>query len=518
MSDLWFGLIPLLPLSAFVWIGLGILFGFCRGEAGEKPTSLIALLFNLAALVLLLTFTLFSLQGRLPARLELFDWLHSGTVNIAVSFSTDRVSLLLASLVSVIAFLTMRFSIHYMHREAGYPRFFMILSLFHSAMLLIFLGGNAALVFTGWELAGISSFLLIGYAFQRNTAVINANRAFITNRIGDAGFILSMFLCIVWLGDLEWQTITTKAADLDTFQATLIASGFVIAALAKSAAVPFSPWIARALEGPTPSSAVFYGSLMVHAGVFLIIRLEPVLLQSPPLLYLLGMIGVLTALYGFLSGLVQSDIKSALIFSTTAQVGLMLLLCSLGWFTAASWYLAAHAAWRAFQFLSAPAVLNLISRPARPVPARLQRMHRLYTAALHRFWLDNMADSIFVRSTQKLAAEMKTFDEKIIVPLVSLPAQTGAISSLAQWEHRKESYFNIAQQYIGRGAGVLGKLMERIAGGLHWFEERMVLRSGSQELLQVIKRVGAYLQHADLLLSRPRYLWLLILATFVVIL
>lgn len=518
MTNQWIGLIPLLPLLATLWIGIGILIGFNRGEGGEKQTTIIATFSNGMTTLLAMYFAFTSLQGAAPAKIILFDWLQSGEIRIAITFSTDQFSLLFAALVSLIAFLTIRFSINYMHRESGFQRFFMILSLFHGAMLMIILGGNAAMTFIGWELAGVSSYLLIAYAYDRPVATTNAGRAFVTNRVGDAGFILSMFLCFLWLGDLEWSKLASEAANLGTLKATLIASGFVIAALAKSAAVPFSPWISRALEGPTPSSAVFYGSLMVHAGVYLIIRLEPLLIQSPPLLLFIGFIGVLTALYGFFSSLVQTDIKSALIFSTTAQVGIMLLACSLGWFELASWYLAAHASWRAFQFLSAPAIMQLISRPARPVPGWLSRMNWLYTASLQRFWLDNLTDSIFVRSTLKLANEMKSFDEKIINPLVGLPAQASAVSSLAQWEHRKESYFNIAQQYIGRGAGILGKLMERIATLLHWFEERLVLRTSGQGLLYYIKHIGTYLQHMERLLSRPRYLWLLILATFVVIL
>lgn len=325
MPEQWVTLIPLLPLLAAAWIGIGVLFGFNRGEVGEKQTSFIANITNGAALLLAIGFACYGLVENIPSKLVLFDWLHSGEIRIAVTLSTDQLSLSLAALVSLIAFLTIRFSINYMHRESGFQRFFMILSLFNSAMLLIILGGNAAMTFVGWELAGVSSYLLIAYAWDRPIATKNASRAFITNRIGDAGFILSMFLCFLWLGDLEWSSLASKAAQLGTFKATLIASGFVIAALAKSAAVPFAPWISRALEGPTPSSAIFYGSLMVHAGIYLIIRLEPLLLQSTPMLVLLGVVGVLTALYGWFSGLVQTDIKSALIFSTTAQLGLMLL-------------------------------------------------------------------------------------------------------------------------------------------------------------------------------------------------
>jgi len=518
MDNHWIALAPLLPLVAVLWLGLGLLTGFNRGERGEKHTAFISRITSLAALFIILSYAVAGLLQQLPDKLLLFNWLHSGNIQIAISFSTDRTSVSIAALVALISFLTIQFSVNYMHREPGFQRFFMILSLFNSAMLLIILGGNAAITFIGWELAGVSSYLLIAYAYTRPTATTNASRAFITNRIGDAGFILSMFLCFLWLGDLEWSTLSTKAASLDGLSATLIASGFIIAALAKSAAIPFTPWITRALEGPTPSSAIFYGSLMVHAGVFLIIRLEPILLQSPPLLLLLGIVGVLTALYGFLTGLVQTDVKSALMFSVVAQIGLMLLACSLGWFELATWYLAAHASWRAFQFLSAPSIMQLVTRRARPVPLVMQRAGWLYAACLKRFWLDNLTDSMFVRSTNSLAHELENFDDKIVTPLIGLPNQTSAVSSLAIWEQHQQGHLASAQIHVGHGQGLLGKLLERIATLMHLIEERLVLRTGSDGLYGLIQRIGTYLEKTEQLLSKPRYLWLLIFATFVVIL
>lgn len=517
MAKLWFALAPALPFMAMLWIGIGVLFGFNRGENGERQTAFFARLLSFAAFVIIATATVYSFRGEFPDKLVISNWLHSGDINIVISLQSDIVSLSLATLVALICFLTIQFSVNYMHREPGFQRFFMVMSLFNSAMLLIILGGNVAMTFIGWELAGVSSYLLISYMYDRTTASENASRAFITNRIGDVGFLLGIFLCFLFLGDLEWSTLANKASSLSVLNASLIAASFMLAALAKSAAVPFTPWITRALEGPTPSSAVFYGSLMVHAGVFLIIRLEPVLMQSPPMLLLLGLIGITTALYGFLSGLVQTDIKSALIFSVIAHIGLMLLACSLGLFDLASWYLAAHASWRAFQFLVAPAALLLLERRARKVPAILQQSSWLHTAALKRFWLDNITDGMFVRSTEYMAREFENFDDKIVTPLIGLPNQTSAVSSLAKWEQHKQGRLDNAQQFIGQGQGLLGKLMERIATLMHWFEERLVLRTGGAELFKVVQGIGTYLQKTEQLLSKPRYLWLLILATFVII-
>ena len=515
-------LVPLLPWLAAAWIGLDFLRGRRRGEAGERATARIASGATLLSLLLLLLLGAEALlRGAAPGQLVLGQWLASGDYRVLVSFGLDGYALLVATLVAFVALLTTRFSVNYLHREAGFQRFFMILSLFTGAMLLIVLAGNAALAFVGWELAGVSSYLLIAYVHQRPQATTNATRAFLSNRIGDAGFILALFLSLHLLGTLEWDGLAAGAADLGQLSAALVAAGFLLAAFAKSAQVPFAPWIARALEGPTPSSALFYGALMVHAGVYLVLRLEPLLSQSPVLLALLVLVGGLTALYGFLGGLVQSDIKSVLMFSTTAQVGLMFLACGLGWFELAAWHLVLHAAWRAFQFLSAPALMHLMHRPTRPVPAWLGRRRWLFTAALQRFWLDHLADWLLVRPSQALARDVRAFDEHVVNRMVGLPASISLVSSLAQWEQRKQRKGGVLDGDtgdVGRARGAAGHLMEWIAGGLQWFEERLVLRGGEQGLQALIQRLGTYLTEVERLLSHPRYLLLVILATFVVIL
>jgi len=290
----------------------------------------------------------------------------------------------------------------------------------------------------------------------------------------------------------------------------------LLLALFKSAQVPFAPWIARALEGPTPSSAVFYGSLMVHAGVFLLLRLEPLLVEAPQVASLLLILGLLTALYGWLGGLVQSDVKSALMFSTTAQVGLMFVWCGLGWFQLAAWHLALHALWRAYQFLHAPALMHLISRPARPVPSWLARSRRLRTAALQRFWLDPFADWLLVRPTRALARDVDRFDEQVVSRIVGLPEQQHTVSTLSEWEAKQRS--GTGSEVIGRARGILGRLMEWLANLLHWFEDRLVLRGGGEGLIRTLRHLGGYALRVESLLESPRYLMLLIMATFVVIL
>ncbi|MDH5648886.1 MAG: proton-conducting transporter membrane subunit [Gammaproteobacteria bacterium] len=513
----WIWLVPLLPLTAAFVIGIGYITGFNRGEKGENQTSFLAVGASAASLLIMLTLDVLALTHEQEEHVVLGNWLRSGDYLIDISFMLDRLSLAFGSLVALISFLTTKFSVNYLHREAGYQRFFIILSLFNGAMLLIVLAGNAALTFVGWELAGVSSYLLIAYAYDRNTATINANRAFITNRIGDAGFILGLFLCFLWLGNTEWTTLQEAGPTLSVLTADIIIVSFLLAALTKSALVPFSGWIARALEGPTPSSSIFYGSLMIHAGVYLLLRLQPVLEQTPVFMVALVVIGLVTALYGYLTGLVQTDVKSALIFSTNAQVGLMFMEIGLGLFSLATLHMLFHAAWRAYQFLHAPMLMHAVSRPARKAPKWLIGNQRLYNAAIQRFWLDSLGDGFLVRPVKLLACELIIFDERVVNRLVGLPGRASAISSVAEWEQRKAGSIKLPDGDVGRGAGAIGKFMEWVATRFQWFEEHLVLKGSGEGLLSLLRHIGSYLLIIEQLLSQPRYLWLMILVTFAVV-
>ena len=515
-------LIPVLPMLASLWLATTYIAGFNRGEAGEQHTRRVALGAALLSFLLLLAIDVTSWQrGHLPGQIQLTRWFGSGEYLFHFSFLVDSTGLIMAHLVSLLCLLTLRFSDNYLHREAGFQRFFMIMSLFTGAMLLIVLAGNALLAFVGWELAGVCSYLLIAYACERPTATDNATRAFVTNRVGDAGFLLGIAMSLFWVNSSEWPDLFNSANSLDSLYAGLIATGFLVAALAKSAQLPFSPWIARALEGPTPSSAIFYGSIMVHAGVYLVIRLQPLLEHTPELMWMLALTGALTALYGLLGSLVQSDVKSALMFSTTGQVGLMFLACGLGWFEFALCHLVAHAIWRVWQFLSSPSLMHLMHRPTRPVPRWLQNRRSLYTAALQRFWVEHITDWLLVKPTRSLAQDVHTFDQHVVNRLAGLPGSIGAVSSLAQWEKQKHAHgmqLDGDSGDIGRGRGVIGAFMEWIAAMMHWFEEHLVLKGGDRGVQKIILSLGHTLTQVDELLSRPRYLLLMLSLTFVVIL
>lgn len=516
LSPLWYALIPLPPFAAALWIGLGIALRPARGESAERPTARLALGAAALSLAAVLAADLGTLIGGAPGQVRLGTWLAGAGPEVPLSLTLDPLGLVLATLVALICLATLRFSVPYMHREPGFRRFFLILSLFTGAMLLIVTAGNIVLTFVGWELAGISSYLLIGYMQERPQATGNATRAFMTNRIGDVGFLLAIVLSVAWLGAVEWPELAARANQLESLGAGIILIGFLLAAFAKSALLPFTAWIGRALEGPTPSSAVFYGALMVHAGVYLLIRCEPLFAEATALMPLVALTGLTTALYGWLVGLTRADVKSGLMSSTTAQVGLMTLWCGLGWFDLAAVHLVLHALWRAYQFLHAPALMHWMDAPVKPLGGWLGRRRWLFTAALQGFWLDPISDWLLVRPTRQIAADVRAFDELVLKPLVGLPGEEGPLSDTPASGAQETR--PLAARRLTQGVGLLGGLMAWLADRLHWFEERLVLQGGGGRLRAVLAGLVEVVNRAEDLLGRPRYLVLLILATFVVIL
>ena len=247
--------------------------------------------------------------------------------------------------------------------------------LFLAGMQLIVLSGNAVLGFVGWELCGLSSWLLIGFSDERPLATGNALFAFVPTASA---------------------TPASCSPSASPTGGSAVPNGRRFAAACRNRSRRAcwrsawsrrrwrnrrncrSPWIARALEGLTPSSAVFYGAVMVHAGVILLIRIEPLLLQVPDMMIALAFAGLATAVYGWLCGRVQSDVKSALVYATVMQVGLMVASCGLGWFEFAAWHLALHALWRGYQFLMAPSPVPAAGAAARLPPSLTQNATALY--------------------------------------------------------------------------------------------------------------------------------------------
>lgn len=513
-------LIPLLPLIAAALIGIGQLSGVLVGEASENTTADIAVW----------AITLSCLQAMILLGADFLDknagffstgqWLVSGSLNIRLNFITTGFNIGLAALFTVLLVIVSRFSINYMHREAGYHRFFFILSLFSSAILLLVLSGNAVVTFIGWEIAGLCSYLLITYAYDRPVAAANATRVFITNRIGDAAFVLGIGLSYAWADNINWNKLNAAAEQLAPGEATGIALCFAVAAFAKSAQLPFTPWLARAMEGPTPSSAVFYGAVMVHAGVYLTILLQPVFEQAPFPMILLAVTGFATALYSAIVGLTQTDVKSSLVFATSGQLGLMFLECGLGFWQLAGWHLCAHAVVRGYLLLTAPSLMhNVQNNPIKPVAPFIYRLRWAYVASLQRFWLDQITDWALVRPILRLAQDMCYFDDHIVDRVMGAPAPAiRAISSLAQQEEKMVgANLDNESPEFAKGTGLAGKLTEWAAIIAHWFEDHWILQHGiGRDGIHYGRKFGIAANRFERRILRPRYLVLFVFITLMV--
>lgn len=351
--------LPLLPLAAAAFIGFAAI---CGCPFRERTTSRMAFGAIFGAFVGSAVLFANVVQGYGPQTILVTPWLESSTYRVPIELLVDPLSTSLALLVTGVGSVVVRFSVNYMHRERGFHRFFAILSFFLAAMLLLVMGGNLLMTFIGWEGVGIASYLLIGFHYERKAPARAGTYAFVTNRIGDAAFLCGIFAAYNEFGTLRYAEMFQQAEHAAHGALTVIGLSLLVAAAAKSAQLPFSPWIARAMEGPTPSSALFYGSVMVTAGLFLMLRMNSVCVFAPDVLRAMALMGAATALYGALVSLVQTDVKSGLIFSTVSQLGLMFLAIGLGARNIALFHLFAHALLRGAQFLRAPSTLLLVTR------------------------------------------------------------------------------------------------------------------------------------------------------------
>ena len=505
--------IPLLPFIAAAIIGFGYLFNRIDGVQSERITAVIAKSTITLSCLLAIALLAADLMAMNSGIFIVGQWLSSGSLSIKLNFISTGFSVIVAALFSIILAVITHFSMNYIHSEAGFHRFYFVLSLFSSGMLLLILSGNAAGTFIGWEIAGLCSYLLISFAYDRPVAAINATRVFVTNRIGDAGFILGIALSFYFSGTIDWVRLNEISETLATPTVTVISLAFVIAAIAKSAQLPFTPWLARAMEGPTPSSAVFYGAVMIHSGVFLVILLHPLIEKAPLTMALLVVVGLFTAIYSFIVGLTQTDVKSSVCFAISGQLGLMFLECGLGLWELATWHLCAHTIVRCYQVLTAPSFLFYVHRnPMRLITPYIANKRWLYIASLQRFWLDPIADRTLVRPINGLGHDLDRFDKNIIDRAMGAPVSTNyTISSLTQLEKNldKKAQHEIQVEFV-RGSGMVGKLFEWIANIMSWFEDRLVLRGIGMDMVGIGSKLGQAAITFEQFILKPRYLVLFV--------
>jgi NADH-quinone oxidoreductase subunit L len=352
-------LIPLLPFIGF------LLNGLLGRRLPKVLVTSIALLFTAAplALVTSIAFRFSSLTVPYIERLP-FPWIATSTFRADFAFLLDPLTLVMLLIVTGVGFLIHIYSVGYMAHEEGYWRYFAYLNLFMFFMLTLVLAENFLLMFVGWEGVGLASYLLIGFYYQRDSAVEAGKKAFILNRIGDFGFLLAMFLMIAHFGSLSYGTVfsaITHHPELQGGFLTAIALLLVLGATGKSAQIPLYVWLPDAMEGPTPVSALIHAATMVTAGVYMITRTHVLFDRSPFALGVVAIIGAATALFAATVGMVQTDIKRVLAYSTISQLGYMFLACGAAAYSAAIFHLVTHAFFKALLFLAAGSVIHALS-------------------------------------------------------------------------------------------------------------------------------------------------------------
>ncbi len=280
-------------------------------------------------------------------------------------FQLDPLSVVMILIVTGVGLLIHIYSTGYMAHEGGYYRFFGYLNLFMFAMLMLVLANNMLVMFVGWEGVGTCSYLLIGFYFHKKSASDAGKKAFIVNRIGDAGFLLGIFLTSALLGTINFNDIGVALANghfaIGDPRITAIALLLFVGAAGKSAQIPLYVWLPDAMEGPTPVSALIHAATMVTAGVYMVTRMNYVYQLAPTAMEVVAVIGAVTAIFAASIGVVQNDIKKVLAYSTISQLGYMFLACGVGAFTAGIFHLMTHAFFKGLLFLAAGSVIHALS-------------------------------------------------------------------------------------------------------------------------------------------------------------
>jgi NAD(P)H-quinone oxidoreductase subunit 5 len=396
------------PLLLTITLGVSSLLDRKLAEETTANLVYVAIVSGLTAAVAILVWMLVSGTRHVP--ITVGDWVVIPGYHFSVKFVFDRLSVPFAILSFVLSGTIGSFASKYLHRESGYDRFFVLYAMFVLGMEVTSLAGTIETLFTGWELVGLSSALLVAFFQERPAPARNGLWVWIIYRVSDAALLLAAVAMHHLRGEGDFDKMLGMGpwpqnpfVSLLPSQATLVGFLLVWAAAGKSALVPFSGWLPRAMEGPTPSSAVFYGALSVHLGAFLLLRTSPILERSAVICGLIVALGLLTALFAYLAGSVQTDIKSALSFASLSQVGIITAEIGLGFRYLPLFHILGHACLRTLQFVRAPTLLqdyrtleNAIGATLPQAGAPWSRLgpHRsitwLYRLGLERGYLDTL--------------------------------------------------------------------------------------------------------------------------------
>ena len=345
--------VVLAPGVAFALLSLSWLLGWAPGE--RVVSTLTGGTFSLCALGLCGLVWKLAASGSTTVVVTFGNWFAVQDYSFPLVFMADRLSLPFLAMTVVLSGLIGQFSSTYLHREPGFLRFFVLLHLFAFGSLLAFAAGSFDLLAGGWEIVGITSVLLIGFFQLRPAPVENALRVFAVYRATDIGLLVGVFAMHHWAGS---AMLASGLPLLAGRQVPVVCLLLLLAASGKAAQVPFSGWLPRAMEGPTPSSAIFYGAISIHAGAYLLLRIQPMLAQSALASALVILLGVATAIHGTIVGRASADVKTSLAYASLTQVGVMFVEIGIGWTSLALIHILGHAMLRTMQFLRAPSLLH----------------------------------------------------------------------------------------------------------------------------------------------------------------
>jgi len=355
--------IPLAPLVGAILAGL---FGRVIGRAGSHWVTIVgvAVSFLLSAVV----FKQILIDGSEPFDGTVYTWGFTDGIRLQIGFLIDQLSSSMMVVVSFVSLMVHIYTIGYMHDDPGYQRFFSYISLFTFSMLMLVMSNNFLQLFFGWEAVGLVSYLLIGFWFTRESAIYANLKAFIVNRAGDFGFLLGIAAVVTYFETLDYATVfasaeTMKDLTIQVFPGvnwslmSVICILLFIGAMGKSAQFPLHVWLPDSMEGPTPISALIHAATMVTAGIFMVARMSPLFELSEAALSFVMVIGAITAFFMGLLGLVQTDIKRVVAYSTLSQLGYMTVALGASAYAAGIFHLVTHAFFKALLFLAAGSVI-----------------------------------------------------------------------------------------------------------------------------------------------------------------
>lgn len=405
------------PGAVFALLSLSWLLGWVPGERGISVITgwtFSGCALGLSGLVWKLV------AGHTAVIVTFGNWFAVQDYRFPMVLMADRLSLPFLAMTVVLAGLIGQFSSTYLHREPGFFRFFVLLHLFAFGSLLAFAAGSFDLLAGGWEIVGITSVLLIGFFQLRPAPVENGLRVFAVYRATDIGLLVGVFAMHHWTGTAMFTSGIPLLAGKQVLTVCML---LLLAASGKGAQVPFSGWLPRAMEGPTPSSAIFYGAISIHAGGYLLLRIQPMLAQSALASGVVVLVGVITAIQGTIVGRVSADAKTSLAYASLTQVGVMFMEIGMGWTSIAVVHILGHAMVRTMQFLRAPSMLHddhqmhsAIGREAAPAGGQFEDLLPetvrlwIYRWAFDRGHLDTILDRWLVQPLLDLSRLLAVLD------------------------------------------------------------------------------------------------------------